>query len=237
MTGDEQIRQRAIEFARAHKKEIARDLTDPARFPPDAVPVSVFMAGSPGAGKTEASERLIERLSSDGRSVLRIDADDLRGRFAEYNGKNSSLFQSATSIIADRMQDMAMDQCQSYVFDGTLSNLERARENIQRCLDHERVVQILYVYQDPLQAWKFVLARELKDGRTIPQDSFIDQYFRAHNNVNTLKNEFGSKIRVDLIVKNIDGSDFSYRENIDLIDSYITERYTQDTLREALKAL
>src|SRR3989344_2105271 len=190
MTEGSDIEQRAIEFARAHKKGIAQELTDRKRFPPDAIPVSVFMAGSPGAGKTESSQRLIERLSDDAHAVLRIDTDDLRVRFKEYTGKNSSLFQAATSIIADKMQDLAIDQKQSYVFDGTLSNLERARENIGRCIRHGRVVQILYVYQSPLQAWKFVLARELRDGRTVPLDSFITQYFTARENVNALKREF-----------------------------------------------
>lgn len=237
MTADDNTEQRAIEFARVHKKEIARELTDPKRFPPDTIPVSVFMAGSPGAGKTESSQRLVERLSGDGHAVLRIDTDDLRGRFEDYTGKNSSFFQAATSIIADKMQDMAIDQRQSYVFDGTLSNLKRARENIGRSIRYKRVVQILYVYQDPLQAWRFVMARELRDGRTIPQESFIAQYFTARENVNALKREFGSTIRVDLIVKNIDGSDFAYRENINQIDSHIPERYTKDTLRNALKDL
>lgn len=237
MTEDEDTEQKAIEFARAHKKEIARELTDPKRFPPDTIPVSVFMAGSPGAGKTESSQRLIERLSGDGHAVLRIDTDDLRERFEDYTGKNSSLFQAATSIIADKMQDMAIDQRQSYVFDGTLSNLGRTRENIRRCLGHRRIVQILYVYQDPLQAWKFVVARELRDGRIVPRESFITQYFTARDNVNALKRELGSTIRVDLIVKNIDGSDFAYRENVDQIDSHIPERYTEETLRDALKNL
>ena len=113
MTEEERIRKEAEEFARAHKKEIARELTDVNRFPPDTIPVSVFMAGSPGAGKTESSLRLIERLSGDGHSVLRIDSDDLRSRFPSYTGKNSSLFQSATSIIADKMQDLAIEQSQN----------------------------------------------------------------------------------------------------------------------------
>jgi predicted ABC-type ATPase len=234
MTEDERIEQDSIEFARAHKREIARELTDTRKFPPDSVPVSVFMAGSPGAGKTESSLRLIERLSGDGHSVLRIDSDDLRTRFPSYTGRNSSLFQSATSIIADKMQDLAIEQHQNYVFDGTLSNLGRARGNIKRGLDHGRIVQILYVYQDPLQAWKFVQAREQRDGRTIPKESFIDQYFLARENVSTLKNEFGNNIRVDLIVKNIDGTDFKYKDNIDVIDSYIPERYTKNTLSQLL---
>ena len=53
LTLDEQAAQdEAVAFARARRKEIARRLTDPAIYPPEADPVSVFMAGSPGAGKT-----------------------------------------------------------------------------------------------------------------------------------------------------------------------------------------
>ena len=232
---DSEIESASIEYAKKHKKEIAQELTNVGKFPPDAIPVSVFMAGSPGAGKTESSQRLIERLTGDGHSVLRIDPDELRSQFDTYTGKNSTLFQAATSILVDKMQDFAIEQKQSYVFDGTLTNLQRARENIQRCIGHDRVVQILYVYQDPLQAWKFVQAREVRDGRVIPWESFVEKYFSARENVNTLKREFGAKIRVDLIVKNIDGSDFRYKENIDVIDSHIPESYTQATLGELIK--
>lgn len=237
MTGDERTEREAVEFAKTHKKEIARELTDTRRFPPDTTPVSVFMAGSPGAGKTESSLRLIERLSGDGHSVLRIDADDLRSRFPNYTGKNSDLFQYATSIIADKMQDLAIEQNQNYVFDGTLSNLERARENIGRGLGRGRIVQILYVYQDPLQAWKFVQAREQRDGRVIPEEFFIEQYFLARKNVNILKKEFGDRIRVDLIVKNIDGTDVKYKDDIDSIDDHIPERYTKSMLRRLLSEI
>jgi predicted ABC-type ATPase len=234
MKSDQEIEAEAVDFARAHKDEIARELTDPSKFGADTAPVSVFMAGSPGAGKTESSRHLIERLSGGGHAVLRIDSDDLRSRFDSYTGKNSLLFQAATSIIADKMQDYAINQEQNYVFDGTFSNLKRSRENIERSLRHNRVVQILYVYQDPQQAWKFVKAREQKDGRMVPKEKFVEQYFKARENVNLLKKEFGGSIRVDLIVKNIDGTDFKYKENVDAIDSYIPESYTQDTLAKSL---
>ncbi|MHB8860533.1 MAG: zeta toxin family protein [Minisyncoccota bacterium] len=240
MTEEEQrIKADAVAFAKANKNktEIAKRRTDVKRFPPDTQPVSVFMAGSPGAGKTESSFRLIERLTGGRDGVLRIDSDELRSEFAAYNGTNSYLFQGATSILADRMQDLALHNNQSYVFGGTLSNLERTRENIRRSLDHERLVQILYVYQDPLQAWNAVQAREKRDGRMVPKDSFIEQYFLSHENVDTLKAEFGKQIRVDLIVKNTDGTDFRYKENIDVIDSYVDERYSRDTLRAVLENL
>ncbi len=232
MTEEElQIEKEAIAFAKTNKKTIAKELTDLSKFPADQIPVSVFMAGSPGAGKTEASQNLIKKFASSAGPILRIDTDEIRSRLPGYNGKNSHLFQGSTSIIADKMHDIALSNKQSFVFDGTLSNLVRARENINRSIAKGRFVQIIYVYQDPIQAWQFVKAREVKDGRHVPCESFINQYFQARENVNCLKKEFGAKIKVDLVVKNIDGSDFSYRENIDVIDNYISEQYNIDQLK------
>ena len=128
---------------------------------------------------------------------------------------------------------MALENKQSFVFDGTFSHLEKARLNIERSLHRERFVQIVYVYQDPMQAWKFVQAREQKDGRAIPREAFINQYFLARKNVNILKKEFGNSIRVGLFIKNIDGTDIGYYPNVDVIDNYIPEKYTQNDL-EAL---
>ena len=47
---------------------------------PDAEPVSIFMAGSPGAGKTEASKALVREF----RDPVRIDPDELRSEFKQY---------------------------------------------------------------------------------------------------------------------------------------------------------
>ncbi len=232
---EEETERRAIEYARRHKKEIAAELTSLEAFPPDEAPVSVFMAGSPGAGKTESARNLIEKLTKDGTSILRIDSDDLRERFEEYSGKNSTLFQGATSIIADKMHDIALSQNQNFVFDGTLSNLARAQENIRRSLKRGRTPYIVYVYQDPLQAWRFVQARKEKDGREIPKQIFIEQFFKARENVNRLKRDFGNKLHVDIVVKNIDGSDFKYFGNISRIDGHIPQRYTYKDLERLLE--
>jgi UDP-N-acetylglucosamine kinase len=231
---DEVIKAAANEFARKNKKAIAKELTDSRKFPPDKIPIAVFMAGSPGAGKTESSRNLIEHLGKNGMSILRIDPDEIRERIPGYSGTNSSLFQGATSIIAEKMQDMALENSQSYVFDSTFANLDAARVNITRNLGHERDVFIVYVYQDPVQAWEFVKAREKKDGRAIPKSVFIQQYFQARCSVNSIKAEFGKKVMIFLVIKNIDGTDFGYRENIDIIDNYLPERYTKEQLEISL---
>lgn len=231
---DEEIKAGAEAFANANKKRVAAEQTDTNLFLPDEHPVSVFMAGSPGAGKTESSKNLIEKFSKDHSCVLRIDPDDLRVLLPGYSGTNSSIFQGAASILVERIHDEALKKGQSFIFDGTFSNLRKARENIQRSLKRGRFVQILYVYQEPLQAWRFVKAREKKDGRVIPPAAFVEEYFGARENIAILKREFGSEIQIDIIIKNIDGSDYGYHENIGSIDGYIKEGYNRDSLLHAI---
>lgn len=158
------ISEAAIAFSKKHKKAIAKRLTDPNVYPPEEEPVSVFMAGSPGAGKTEASIALLEALAADGPNILRIDPDELRYELPGYDGSNSWLFHSAVSLLVEKIHDLALDHRQSFVLDGTLASYDVAEKNIRRSLKRERSVQILYVYQAPLQAWEFVLAREERRG-------------------------------------------------------------------------
>lgn len=190
MTPAEQLmRDEAIYFARSNKKAIARRRTDKLLYPPEQDPVSVFMAGSPGAGKTEASIALVNLFADT--AILRIDPDELRSEFTDYAGGNAWVFQSGVSILVEKILDCAFDQRQSFVLDGTLSNIDVARRNVERSLGRGRFVQILYVYQNPLLAWEFVKAREEAEGRRIRPEHFVDQYFAARDVVNALKLEYG----------------------------------------------
>ena|SRR3989338_11650205 len=136
--------------------------------------------------------------------------------------------------IKQRADTFARKNKESFVFDGTFSNLARSKENIKRSLNKKRFVQIVYVYQDPLQAWEFVKAREIKDGRKVPRYAFIQQYFTARHNVNLLKKEFSGSIKIDLIIKNIDGTYYNSSENINIIDNHIPEKYTKDDLEKLI---
>lgn len=229
--GDEAIAERALQQAQRNKKRIARRLTSLELFPPEEQPVSVFMAGSPGAGKTEASRALIEDFDE---SILRIDADELRNEFQEYNGSNAWLFQAAASVLVEKIHDIALKQGQSFVLDGTLAGLEKAAQNIGRSLRKRRPVQILYVYQEPLTAWEFVQAREKVEGRRILLEHFIAQYFGARECVNSLKARFGKAIHVDLLLQNRDNSTRVFKGNIDQIDNHVPEKYDSVTLEKML---
>ena len=235
MTPEEKrIEQAALEYAKKHRTEIARRLTDPAIFVPEVNPVSVFMAGSPGAGKTEASIELLNLKGADGAKVLRIDPDELREELPGYTGENSWLFQPAVIRIIERMHDLALNQEQSFLLDGTLSSYNVAEKNIQRSLKRDRTVQILYVYQEPQQAWLFVQAREAAEGRRIQPEDFVRQYFAARDVVNRLKTELGKRIQVDLLMKNNDGSHQFYRAGVDQIDNHIPEKYSVDDVKHMI---
>lgn len=228
----ERIQNKAFEYAKRHKKDIAKQFTDQERFPPEEYPVSVFMAGSPGAGKTETSKALIETL--DGQPIMRIDPDEMRDYFEDYDGTNAWLFQGAVSVLVNRIHDMALKQKQSFLLDGTLTNFEQAKKNIERSISKDRAVQILYVYQEPALAWEFVEAREAEEGRRIQPETFLDQYFAARDVVNQLKRDFGKDVRVDLLCKNSDHSSKFFKAGVDRIDNHIPEKYTRADLERLL---
>lgn len=234
---DLRIRDEALAFARSNRARIAKEFTSTEKFPRERAPVSLFMAGSPGAGKTEIAKALIRAFEDSGSSTMHIDLDELREHFPAYNGGNAHLFQPAANLILEKIHDMALKQGQSFILDGTLAKIEIARKNIKRSLKRNRKVKILYVYQEPIQAWRFVQAREATEGRRILPELFVDQYFNARQVVNTLKKELSSDISVDLLVKNIDGNAQFYKDNIDNIDNHLREKYDRAALFDLIKSL
>jgi hypothetical protein len=131
------------------------------------------------------------------------------------------------SVLVEKIHDLALEQGQSFLLDGTLSNYDKARDNVKRSLKKGRVVQLLYVYQEPLLAWNFVQAREAAEGRRILKEDFVKQYFAARDVVNRLKQEFAKEIGVDLLLKNNDNSNRMYKAGVDQIDHHIPEKYTR----------
>jgi len=231
-TPDEQrIADEAVVFAKANRKEIAKRLTDPGIYPSEDSPVSVFMAGSPGAGKTEASMEFLARF---GNGVLRIDPDAYRSELPGYTGSNSALFQRAVSVLVSGVHDEALRVQQSFLLDGTSSNYDTVSQNIERSLKRGRFVLVLYVYQNPERAWEFVRAREKVEGRNIPLAEFVRQYFAAREVVNRLKATYGHAVTADIFIKNVDGSTRAYRENIQKIDLHARETYDRASLEQRL---
>lgn len=236
---EEKIKFEAQEFAKRHRKKIAKELTDTSKFIPEQIPFSVFMAGSPGAGKTEYSRNLIEGLERDlQRKVIRIDGDEFRKGIPGYNGKNSYLFNGAVSLIVEKIHDFTLNNKQTFLLDGTFSNYDKAIKNINRSLNKKRFVIIFYVYQHPDVAWKFTQAREASEGRNIPKGAFIEQFIQSRNTVEHVRSEFDEKVSLFLVIKNFETHKVENVVEINRdnkqIDYYIEKRYTRDELEKLL---
>lgn len=236
---DEEIRLAAVEFAKRNKIRIAKELTDTAKYLSDVVPISAFMAGSPGAGKTEFSKSLIKILEGDNeRRVVRIDGDEVRPLIPGYTGNNSHLFQGAISLIVEKAHDLVLHNKQSFVLDSTFAKYEKAADNIRRSLEKSRPVFIFYIYQKPEVAWKFTQAREEAEGRNIPKSAFIEQFLGARDAVNRVSDDFGDKVTVFFVKKDFEKNTVENIVKIEhgktQIDDYIQERYTRDNLEQCL---
>ncbi|HIF9083364.1 TPA: zeta toxin family protein [Photobacterium damselae] len=226
---DEEITAKATAEAKKLKKTIAKAMVD--HLPQEESAVSVFMAGSPGAGKTETARAMIKSFKAEyDVELVHIENDELRKEFDDYNGLNSPLFQRPATILVEAIHDRALKRDVSFILDSTLSSFDKAKDNISRSLKRDRYVLIIFVYQEPEQAWQLVKAREKVEGRRVPEDVFVNQFMESQRVVSELKQAFGSDIDVMFIEKNIDGVNDKPHFNVSDIDALLRKKYNREYL-------
>lgn len=95
------------------------------KYPAVVNPSSYFMAGSPGAGKTEYSKSLIQILTEKEpeRKIVRIDADEIRDWLPQYDHKNALLVQRAASLGVEKVLDCVLKNHQDFILDATFCRL------------------------------------------------------------------------------------------------------------------
>lgn len=226
------ISQDAKTFIKKEKRSLIKKFADPEKFPPAEKPFSFFMAGSPGAGKTEFSKRLIESMTPT--PIVRIDADEIKEFIPQYTGKNSDIVQGAASIAVDNLNYYTLKHNQNSIIDGTFAHYAVARKNIINCLNKKRSVSVFYLYQNPLIAWDFTRKREKLEGRYIPKEAFVEAFFQARENVQLIKQEFGEKIKLNLVVKNEKNNIEKIEFNITNIDNLIKTPHNKNSLNKML---
>lgn len=232
MTQEEiKLSEEAIRFVREEKNQLFKRFVDPQIHQPAETPISLFMAGSPGAGKTEVSKRLAEQFAAN--KPIRIDADDIRNMFPGYTGANSHIFQKAASKGVDKLYDYVIDHKINVIMDSTFSS-EESLKAIERSIKHGRKVIIYFIYQDPILAWKFTKAREAKEGRKISKEVFVRAFVGSHKNVNKTKECFKDKVELNLIIKDFDKEIDELKQNIIKVDEYLPMVYTVDNLNTLL---
>ena len=230
------IDEKTAEDAVAYVKENAKKLVAQFAGAQDSQqrPVSIFMAGSPGAGKTEFSVRLLQKITNYQQYIVRIDPDEIRLALPQYEAGKAEIMQPAVSVAVEKIHDYVLSKNKSFLLDGTCAQLAKARGNIKRSVDKGRVVKVQYVFQPPEVAWSFTQYREVVEGRNIRLEDFISQFISARDNVGILKTEFGRAIEIDLIERNIKTNSYDIVFNVDKIDKYLKKKYSEDELQSLL---
>jgi UDP-N-acetylglucosamine kinase len=231
------ISDKALQFIRSNRKLICDKFANPDIYLPADNPFTIFMAGEPGAGKTEFSKSYIKELVEKVPDLMiaRIDPDEVRKIFVDYTGNNSHEFQRACGLAVDYLFDHIQKKKINAVIDGTFVDYDKQKRNIERALNRGRKVEIYFIYQNPKEAWNFTKIREVVEQRHISKSVFIEAYLKSKENVNKIKKEFGSKIEVSLVIKNVNNMVEKTHFNIDNLDSYLRKWYNREDLERIIE--
>lgn len=199
------------------------------------------MAGSPGAGKTEFSKSFDPKSINypDESPLVRIDADKIREMLPQFTGKNSDQVQPAATKGVEILFDYVQEHFQNVLIDTTFSDPHKSLESLRRAINRKRKVGIVYIHFDPVVAWLFTKAREIKEGRSVSLDFFIDSYFGAKDNVNKAKQEFRDKVELYLVEKEVKDKDIYIKTpfKIDDVDNFIKIKYNRVDLKNKLNKI
>lgn len=232
MTDD--LEEKAKKWVKANKKLLIEKFASPVNFPGVTNPFTIFMAGSPGAGKTEYSKSFIKNYPDSNTKIVRIDADEIKNEIPGYEGGNAYKYQGASAIGVEKLFDSVQHHGQNAIIDGTFADFEISLKDVRRAVDRGRTVGIVYVYQDPLIAWEFTKIREVIEKRHVSKEMFIDSYFLAKDNVNKVKSILGNKIVLQLVEKDYTNEKEKSKLNIDVVDNYLKLKYNREDLERLI---
>ena len=216
----------------AQRREIILKMLQAAGVKPDDEPGAFFMAGLPGAGKTEISHGIIKDFKIP---ILRIDMDEIAEKLPGYNPAKADVFRKTATTILSEAFSYAVRHNIDFLMDGTFGG-SKACENIERCLKRGYSVKIVYAYQKPKLAWEFTLAREKVEHRAIKFDGFVETYYKTIRNIQEVSRKYGNKISIDIAIKNEKNQVGEWMRNIDAskIDEIVDIEYNKDKLIEQI---
>lgn len=217
-----------LRWVKNNKKDFIVHMIREAGVSPDSEPGAFFMAGLPGAGKTEISKGIIEDFKVP---MLRIDMDEIAEKIPGYLPENADKFRRPATLLLSEVFSYAIHHNINILMDGTFGS-SKAGENIERCLKHRYSVKIIYVFQKPELAWKFTLAREKVEHRAIKFEGFVDSYYKTISNIKMIGEKYGDKVVIDIAVKDENNQVGEWERNVHFseIDKLLGVEYNKDKL-------
>lgn len=217
----------SLHYAKKNKKILISSITEGKDIEEEKT--AIFMAGSPGAGKTEVAQTLMALNNN----LCIIDADKFRALFPGYIGNNSDEFQRGAALLVDAALDLVLKKGYSFILDGTFATA-KVNQNIERALKKNYNVLVYYVYQDPFIAWDFTKKREVVEGRFVPKERFINAFFQSRKNLIHMKEEFQERVTINVLVKDFQNTISDFLMDIDNIALTLPINYTKHGLEEEL---
>lgn len=180
-------------------------------------------------------------LGAYDRLFVCIDIDEIREFLPQYkktdakNGikGNAHIVQKATNSGLDILRNYCFNNNISFLHDGTFGNqYSTMRKLIKKSLKLDRVVQIFYIYFDPLTAWDFTRKREYLEGRNIKKENFIDQFFKSIDNVDRAKKDFDKNIMIHCVLKNKNNKVEKIRFNYSSVANFLKTEYSKNRIKK-----
>lgn len=219
-------------WARKNKRSFANKMITAAGVEPHDEPAAFFMAGLPGAGKTEFTLNIIQEL---GLKVVRIDMDEIATHIESYNPLKADAFREAASDMMNAVYDRTLHRRVDFIMDGTFRSA-KSLDNIQRALKKGYSVKVFYISQDPEVAWSFTRAREKVEKRSIHRQGFISTSAEIFENLAHLDTVLFKDVTLDIVVKDRANKVGEWHRNVsyDQIDKLIGKRYSREELERML---
>lgn len=148
-------------------------------YPPKQGRIGYFMAGIPGAGKTEFAENTIRESAP---VLVPIEHDKLVEYIPQYKPENYYNYRKAGSALVTAIFDICLKNGYAFVFDGTLAH-ENGIRNVEKALKANYGLFIIYIVQDAKMAWKLTQDRELVKKRAIEKNGFVDTCNKINTNL------------------------------------------------------
>ena len=146
---------------------------------------AIFMAGGSGAGKSETALSI-----SESEKIDIVDTDDIRKICPLYSGKNSHLFQKASSRGVSILMNYIFKNNLSFILDGNFAEYHIQKENVERAKSRGYDIEIIFVYRDKNIAKAYTKQRENVEGRIVPDSVFDTKYTESIKTTKKILEEF-----------------------------------------------
>ena len=169
------------------KKNRARVLTQFFKdFPHIKTKTAIFMAGIPGAGKTEFAQQF---LREDSPTLIPIEHDKLVEYIDSYQPEQYYNYRKAGSTLVTEVFNFCLKNGYGFIFDGTLSH-DNGIRNVRKALRAGYTVYVIYIIQDATVAWELTQARELVKKRAIEKRGFLETCAKINKSLQNIFRTF-----------------------------------------------